>query len=259
MTTTIDRGTRSSWRAPGVHRRLAGPPSLRGRVHERPGGRPEAAGRLVPGASRRRERGDRPQVARRVPRGRGRRRTRLQPRVRHGRHGVHRGEQGRLHDLGADQHAPVDGGEGRRPPAVLLRVVGVHLQHRAPARRGRDRAPRGGRVPGAARGRVRLGEALLGAHVSALSGRLRHQHARGAISQRLRTARHLRRGPREGAGRDLPQGRAGTAHGQQRDRDLGRRRADAQLHVHRRLPPWHDTHHGERHPRPDQPRARRSS
>ena len=30
----------------------------------------------------------------------------LQPRLRHGRHGVHRGEPGRLHDLGADQHAP---------------------------------------------------------------------------------------------------------------------------------------------------------
>ena len=39
----------------------------------------------------------------------------------------------------------------------------------------------------------------------------------------------------EGAGRDLPQGGGGQALRQPRDRDLGRRRADPQLHVHRRL------------------------
>jgi nucleoside-diphosphate-sugar epimerase len=41
---------------------------------------------------------------------------------------------------------------------------------------------------------------------------------------------------REGAGRDVPQGHRGQALGQARDRDLGRRRADPQLHVYRRLP-----------------------
>ena len=47
--------------------------------------------------------------------------------------------------------------------------------------------------------------------------------------------RHLRRRPREGAGRDLPQGRPGQAQRLARHRDLGRRRADAELHVRRRL------------------------
>ena len=46
--------------------------------------------------------------------------------------------------------------------------------------------------------------------------------------------------------------------GRQRDRDLGRRRADAQLHVRRRLPLGDDEDHGERHPRPDQPRLVRA-
>ncbi len=57
-----------------------------------------------------------------------------------------------------------------------------------------------------------------------------------ALSQRLRSARNLRGGPREGAGRDLPQGDRRGRGRLAPDRDLGRRRADAQLHVHRRLP-----------------------
>ena len=60
-------------------------------------------------------------------------------------------------------------------------------------------------------------------------------HPGRALPQRLRPARHLGRRPREGAGRDLPQDRRGRAHRRARDRDLGRRRADPQLHVHRRL------------------------
>ena len=49
--------------------------------------------------------------------------------------------------------------------------------------------------------------------------------------------RHLRRRPREGARRHLPQGgRPPKLTGDHDDRDLGRRRADPQLHVHRRLP-----------------------
>ena len=142
--------------------------------------------------------------------------------------------------------------------AALLRIVGVHLQRRPPAGRRRHGAPRGGRIPGAARGRVRLGEALLGAHVPALPRRLRHRDARRPLPQRLRAARHVRRRPREGAGRDLPEGRARAADGRRRDRDLGRRRADPELHVHRRLPLRDDADHGERHPRPDQPRLVRA-
>ena len=54
------------------------------------------------------------------------------------------------------------------------------------------------------------------------------------------------RRPREGAGRDLPQGHRGQALRQARDRDLGRRRADAQLHVHRRLRQRHAGDHWTR-------------
>jgi GDP-D-mannose 3', 5'-epimerase len=57
---------------------------------------------------------------------------------------------------------------------------------------------------------------------------------------------------------DLPEGGGGEAVRSTRDRDLGRRRADPQLHVHRRLPDRHDEDHGERHPRPDQPGLRRT-
>ncbi len=65
--------------------------------------------------------------------------------------------------------------------------------------------------PGDARGRLRLGEALQRAHVPPLPRGLRPRHPRGAIPQRLRPVRHVRRRPGEGAGRDLPQGRPGQA------------------------------------------------
>ena len=60
---------------------------------------------------------------------------------------------------------------------------------------------------------------------------------RATTTSTVRTA--PRRRPREGARRDLPQGDRSRADGRARDRDLGRRRADAQLHVHRRLPAGH--------------------
>ena len=52
-----------------------------------------------------------------------------------------------------------------------------------------------------------------------------------------------RRRPRKGPGRHLPQGDRGQAVRQARDRDLGRRPADPQLHVHRRLPQGHSDDH----------------
>ena len=82
-------------------------------------------------------------------------------------------------------------------------VYNVDLQRDAD----RHRVAGGGRLPGAPRGRLRLGEALLGAHVQELLRRLRHRDTGGALPQRLRAARHLRRRPGEGARRDLPQGR----------------------------------------------------
>ena len=47
---------------------------------------------------------------------------------RHGRHGIHRGQPGRLHDLGPDQHPPADGRQGSGRQAALLLLVGLHLQ-----------------------------------------------------------------------------------------------------------------------------------
>ena len=58
--------------------------------------------------------GGRPRPARALPQGRQGRRDGLQPRRRHGRHGLHREQQGRVHAVGADQHAPADGRQGRR-------------------------------------------------------------------------------------------------------------------------------------------------
>ena len=90
--------------------------------------------------------------------------------------------------------------------ALLLLVVGLRLQRRQADRRQRHRAQGRGRLSGHAGRRLRLGEAVQRAHVPPLPRGLRHRHPRRPLPQRLRPARHLRRRPREGAGRDLPQG-----------------------------------------------------
>ena len=188
----------------------------------------------------RREPGGRPRPARALP---GRRQGRpddLQPRRRHGRHGLHRDPQGRVHAVGAGQHPHAGGGQGSRHRALLLFVVGLRLQRRQADPRRRHRAQGRGRLSGDAGGRLRLGEAVQRAHGPPLPRGLRHRHPGGALPQRLRPGRHLRRRPREGAGRDLPQGDRRQAVGQARDRDLGRRRADPLVHVHRRLHRRHD-------------------
>ena len=125
--------------------------------------------------------------------------------------------------------------QGSRRRALLLFVVGLRLRRRQADPRRRHRAQGRGRLSGDAGGRLRLGEAVQRAHVPPLPRGLRPRHPRRPLPQRLRPARHLRRRPREGAGRDLPQGDRGEAVRQARDRDLGRRRADPLLHVHRRL------------------------
>ena len=58
---------------------------------------------------------------------------------------------------------------------------------------------------------------------------------RRALPQRLWPAGHLDGRTRKSAGRHQPQGAAGQALRQARDRNLGRRPSDPQLHVHRRL------------------------
>src|SRR3984957_17480970 len=91
-----------------------------------------------------------------------------------------------------------------------------------------------------------------------LSRGLRHRHPGRPLPQRLRPPRHLRRRPREGAGRDLPQGDRRQARGQARDRDLGRRRADPLVHVYRRLHRRHDPPGAERNRRAAKYRQRRT-
>ena len=70
---------------------------------------------------------------------------------------------------------------------------------------------RGGRLPGDAGGRLRLGEALQRADVPPFHGGLRSRDPRGSLPQRLRPARHVRRGEGEGSGGDLSQGDRGEA------------------------------------------------
>ena len=141
-----------------------------------------------------------------------RRRRRLQPRRRHGRHGLHREQQGRLHALGADQHAPAPG-RARAPASSASSTPPRPASTRPTSSTSPDvtALKEADAYPADARGRLRLGEALQRAHVPPLPRGLRPRHARRPLPQRLRPARHLRRRPREGAGGDLPQGRRGQA------------------------------------------------
>jgi hypothetical protein len=63
---------------------------------------------------------------------------------------------------------------------------------------------------------------------------------------------NLGRGPGEGARGHLPQDHPGEAFGPPRDRDLGRRPPNSQLHVHRRLRERHAGNHAQRYHRTDQ-------
>ena len=130
----------------------------------------------------------------------------LQPRRRHGRHGLHRDPQGRVHAVRADQHPHAGRRQGSRHRALLLCLVGLRLQRRQADRRQRHGAQGRGRLPRPAGRRLRLGEAVQRAHGAPLPRGLRHRHPRRPLPQRLRPGRHLRRRPREGPGRDLPQG-----------------------------------------------------
>ena len=123
----------------------------------------------------------------------------LHARRRHGRHGLHREQQGALHAHGAHQHAHAAGRQAARGRALLLLLVGVRLRRRQADRHRRHRPQGGRRLPGDARGRLRLGEALHRADVPALPRGLRAHHPGRPLPQRLRPARHLDRRPREGA------------------------------------------------------------
>ena len=117
--------------------------------------------------------------------------------------------------------------------AVLLLLVGLRVQHRS------AEGPEGPRAEGVRRvsrhggARLRLGEADLGDVLPGVHRGARHADVHRAVPQRVWPARHVGRRPGEGARRAVPQGHRGQGHGREGDHDLGRRDADAQLHVHR--------------------------
>ena len=160
------------------------------------------------------------------PRGRRRRGRGLQPRRRHGRHGLHRGEQGALHALGAALDPRADRGPRRGRGALLLLLLGLRLRRREAGQPRRSR--RCGR-PTPTRRCPRTATAGRSSSASACAATSWRTSAwrPGSPATTTSTARgHLDRGSREGAGGDLPQGRRSRAQtGERSDRDLGRRPA----------------------------------
>ena len=159
----------------------------------------------------------------------------LQPRGRHGRHGLHRELPRRVPAQHPRQHPPDRGGLPRRRRALLLLVLGLRVQHRPPEDARGHRAQGVRRLPGDGRARLRLGEADLRDVLPGVLGGARPGDPHRALPQHLRPQRHLVRRPREGAGGDVPQGDRGQGQRRHADRDLGRRHPDPQLLLHRRL------------------------
>ena len=193
-------------------------------------------------------------------RGGGRRRPGVQPRGRHGRDGVHREQQGPLHALRADQHAHADGRARRGRRALLLLVVGLRLRRRAPdrprtSRRSTRRTPirRCPRTATAGRSSSASGCAATSARTSGWP-----------LAWPATTTSTGPYGTYDGGREKAPAAICrkviqAKLSGDARDRDLGRRRADAQLHVRRRLRariPASDLERRDRAPQHRQLRAR---
>src|SRR5437764_1380719 len=81
-------------------------------------------------------------------------------------------------------------------------------------------------IPGHARRRLWLGEAVQRKNVPAFSRRFWHRDTDRALSQRVRTIRDLGWRPREGSSRNFAQGCNGCDQRPSRNRNLGRWRAD---------------------------------
>jgi hypothetical protein len=69
--------------------------------------------------------------------------VRVQPGGGHGRHGIHRDQQGPVHALRSDQYEPASRRSGAGHRAIFLRVVGVRLRRQADVGRGRIPEGRG--------------------------------------------------------------------------------------------------------------------
>ncbi len=143
----------------------------------------------------------------------------------------------RLHALRADQHPDA----GRRPRG-RRRSASSSPPRPASTRQAQAGPPEVGaaarvrRLPGAARGRLRLGEAVRRADVPPLPRGLRPRRP-GSPATTTSTGRTgPGRGGREKAPAAICRKVAEAAlTGSGRDRDLGRRPPDPQLHLHRRL------------------------
>ncbi len=232
-----------------VHRRLAGALLPRPGLHPHPGGRQEAAARVVPARPGRRVPLDGPEPRGRTPSAPSRAPTEVYN-LAADMGGMGFIERFRVECLRSilDQHAHDRGRVPGRRAALLLLLVRLRLQHGPPEDPEVPGAQGVRRLPGDGRARLRLGEADLGDVLPGVLGRARPEDPHRPLPQRLRPERHLGRRPREGAGRHVPQGHRGQGQRRPEDRDLGRRHADAQLHVHRRLPPRHRPDHALRRP-----------
>ena len=248
------------WRG-RFHRRPSRRRPVWQRVRRRPCGRLKPLDELVPGLRRRRQPPARPAGLRRLPRGRRRasdtsttspptwaawassRTTR--------RCACSRCSSTRTCCMAARE---------RRRRALLLLLLGLRLRRRqadaTPTSRPLKEADAYPAMPEDGYGWEKLFSERMCRHFREDFGL---DDARRPLPQRLRPPRHLGRRPREGAAAICRKVIEAKLSGQSRDRDLGRRRADPQLHVHRRLPVRHAGDHGQRHRRADQPRQRASS
>ena len=195
-----------------LHRRLPHPVLRRAGLHQHPGHRPQAAPRLVPARPGRRVHLDGPlSHEQNAIEAVTRRRGGLQPRGRHGRHGLHRELPRRVPAQHPRQHAPDRGVLSRRRLALLLLLVGLRLQHGPPEVARGHRAQGVRRLPGDGRARLRLGEAHLRDVLPGVLGGARARDPHRALPQHLRPERHLVRRPREGARGDVAQGARGAS------------------------------------------------
>ena len=178
--------------------------------------------RLAPGPRGRRERRRRSPGDRRLHGGlRGDGRV-LPTRRRHGRHGLHREQQGAVHALGPDQHAYAAGGRRARtrsrssiplPPVFTMPT----------SRRAKTWFPSGRRTPTPRSPKTAtVGRNCFPSGCAATSGRTSGLRTRVAsLPQRVRARMAIGGRQGKGAGGDMPQGGPGQTQRQARYRDLG--------------------------------------
>ena len=184
------------------------------------------------------------------------RQVRLQPGRRHGRHGIHRAEQGALHVVRADQHAPAAWPRATPASTLLLLLVRLRL-----CRREADVAA----VTPLTEADAYPAMPEDGYGWEKLFSERMCRHFTEDFGLETRVARyHNVYGPHgtyDGGREKAPAAIcrkviSAQLTGGRRDRDLGRRRADAQLHLHRRLPGGHAAPDAQRRRRAAQHRQR---